>query len=452
VTSTLLRNVEVEGAVVDCLVVDRAIAAVGPDLGGADVTIEGCGGALLPGLADHHLHLFAMAAAASSFDLAGATSYDELASAARASGSLRAVGWDDESLGDLDRGRLDELVGDVPVRVQHRSGALWVLSSAALAELDEAAAPDGAERAASGRLTGKVWRADDWLRTADAGFPDLSDLGHQLASYGVTAVTDATPDLDDAALAALVAAVESRALPQRLHLLGAPEGFRHRDVLVGPRKIVVADHAMPTPDDLIDSIAAAHESGRAVAIHCVSAAALALVIAALSAAGSIRGDRLEHVAVADAAALDELRDLGVVVVTQPSLVARRGDDYLDRHDVREHGDLWRYRSLMLAGIPTVASSDAPYGDPDPWTTIRAARDRRTVAGRVLGETEQVVAEETLAGLLAPVTDPSGPPRRVVAGVPADLALLDEPLKVVLADPASRHVVMTVVDGEVVFPT
>jgi predicted amidohydrolase YtcJ len=449
-SSLLLRDAEVDGAISDCLITADTIAVVGRDLGGSDVVIEGHGGALLPGLADHHLHLFAMAAAPRSVDLSGATSYDAVVEAAGRREEIRAVGWDDERLGDLDRDSLDALTGATPTRVQHRSGAMWALNSAALAELDVAAAPGGAERDGSGRLTGKVWRGDEWLRSDGRGFPDLTDVGRQLASYGVTSVTDATPDLDAAALAALVGAVESGAMPQRVHLLGAAAEFRHPQLTVGPQKIVVGDHALPLPDELAATIARAHDSGRAVAIHCVSRAALAVVIAALSTAEPIRGDRIEHVAVAGEAALPELRDLGVVVVTQPSLVARRGTDYLDRHGQDEHADLWRHRSLMLAGIPTVASSDAPYGDPDPWATIRSARDRRTADDRVLGEAEQVAAGETLAGLLAPVADPAGPPRRVVAGGPADLVLLDVPLAEALRDPSAGHVAATIAAGRLVY--
>lgn len=445
VRSLLFRDVEVDGRRTNVAVVGEVIAAIGADVGRGDVVIDGDGGALLPGLTDHHLHLFAMAAAAGSVDLAGATSYDAVARAARTLDRMRVVGWDDEALGDLDRDRLDAMTGTTPTRVQHRSGALWVLNSAALAELDASSAPDGAERDADGRLTGKVWRADDWLR--GESFPDLAEVGARLASYGITSVTDATPDLDDAAVATVVAAVDAGELPQRVHLLGTTEPVAHPRVSVGPRKLVVADHELPLPDDLAAVIAESHAEHRPVAIHCVSRAALATTIAALRSAGALPGDRIEHCAVADEAALREVAALGVLVVTQPSLVASRGDDYLDRHDPDEHADLWRYRSLQRCGIAVACSSDAPYGDPDPWATMRAARDRRTPSGRVLGESERVDAAAVLAGLLTSPADPAGPPRRVAAGEPADLVLLAVPLDVALTDPTADHVVTTLVGGE-----
>ena len=63
-----MRDVEVEGRRVDVRIENGRIAALGPGLeadAGARV-IEGRGGALLPGLHDHHLHLLAWAAALAS--------------------------------------------------------------------------------------------------------------------------------------------------------------------------------------------------------------------------------------------------------------------------------------------------------------------------------------------------------------------------------------------------
>jgi hypothetical protein len=171
-----------------------------------------------------------------------------------------------------------------PVRVQHRSGALWVLNSAAaaLAGLDTADHP-GVERYGDGRPTGRVWRADTWLRdrlpvTAP---PPLDAIGAQLAAYGVTGLTDATPDLSPSSLTALVSAHGEGALPQRLHLLGAPSGFVSPSgtLASGPYKIVLADSGLPDLDVLAETIRSVHAAGRAVAVHCVSREAFAILLA-----------------------------------------------------------------------------------------------------------------------------------------------------------------------------
>jgi hypothetical protein len=86
------------------------------------------GGALLPGLHDHHLHLMALAAAEGSVRCGPpqVRSAASLASALRAgaggSGWIRGVGYHESVAGPLDRALLDTLAPDRPVRIQHRAG------------------------------------------------------------------------------------------------------------------------------------------------------------------------------------------------------------------------------------------------------------------------------------------------------------------------------------------
>jgi len=451
--AVLLRDVEIDGRMRrDCLVDAGRVVALEPSLQfeGA-VVVEARGAALLPGLADHHLHLFAVAAAQDSVDLADAVDVAGMLAAASTAPGVRAIGWDDIRHGDLDRDRLDEIQPHVPVRVQHRSGSLWVLNTAAL---DQACAqsppPPSAERDTHGRLTGRVWRGDEWVRLSGSE-PDLANVGRTLARFGVTEVTDATPDLDARGVAWLIEATRSGAIPQRVQLLCATAPTRLGERLrVGPQKVVIGDHELPSYGVLRAQVAAARCSGRPVAVHCISYAALALAIAVLDDLGPVRGDRIEHAAEVDSSALAELRRLGVVVVTQPSMLARRGDDYLDRTPTADRPNLWRYRSLLDAGIPTVPSSDAPYGDLDPWATLAAAVGRTTRQGRVVSVDERVPVSAALAGLLTPVAEPGGRSRRVAVGAPADLLLLRTPLGQALHKPNADLVALTMIDGEIIY--
>lgn len=159
--NVLLRDVEVEGRRSDVLLAGGRVAAIGAGLPapvGAEV-VAGGGGALLPGLHDHHLHLLSMAAALDSVDCGpGAVrSPEALAEALRRApggpgGWVRGTGYHEDVAGPLDRHLLDRLVPDRPVRVQHRSGALWMVNSRGLGEvahvLDQS--PD-VERDAHGR-------------------------------------------------------------------------------------------------------------------------------------------------------------------------------------------------------------------------------------------------------------------------------------------------------------
>lgn len=433
---------------------------------GASV-IAGRGGALIPGLHDHHIHLMATAAAARSTMVGPPVVRDApgLARALRAADTdperaagawIRAVGYHESVAGDLDRHALDALVPHRPLRVQHRSGASWMLNSAAIVALglDRVDRP-GIERDAAGRPTGRLHRADRWLREllpADDP-PDLARLGARLAGYGVTGVTDTTPYADPAELEPLATAVASGALPQRVVVTGGPElaGVDPpAGLAAGPVKIVLDDAELPPLDRLCHHLRAAHGHGRSVAVHCVTRVALVLAVAAWDEVGSRAGDRIEHGAVIPPELRAAIARHGITVVTQPGFVAERGDEYRREVDAGDLPHLYPCASLLAAGIPVAASTDAPFTHPDPWRAIAAAGHRTTPGGAALGRHEAVPARRALDLLLGPADRPGGPARRLRPGAPADLCLLDAPLGDALAEPHSAHVAATVIGGALVW--
>jgi predicted amidohydrolase YtcJ len=436
--SLLFRDVEVRGSRVDVRVQDGLISAVGPSLSaGSSSVVDGGGGALLPGLHDHHLHLLSLAASLHSVDCS--TGLAGLA-AAPGTGWVRGVGYHESVAGPLDRHLLDRLVPDRPVRVQHRSGSLWVLNSAALAQvrLDDSADVERAD----GEPNGRLWRYDDRLRPQlPAERPDLAGVVRQLHQFGITGVTDATPDLDDSAIALLTADVAPHI---DLTLLGAPLSA---GVRVGPAKLLLRDHDLPTYDELARLVSRHHDAGRAVAVHCVTRESLLLTLGVLREVGPLHGDRIEHAAVVPPGIAAELAALSLAVVTQPGFLRLRGDDYLRDVAPEDVPCLYPYSSLVAAGVRVAASSDAPYGDLDPWATIRNAATRRSASGVVLGSSEAVTTAVALAGYLSPPDDPGGPARAVVVGAPADLCLLRVGLSQALNDPSARHVHLVTVQGE-----
>jgi predicted amidohydrolase YtcJ len=463
----VLHEVVVDGRHVDVRASGGVIVAIDRRLPArpGDDEIDGRRGALVPGLHDHHIHLLALAAAERSPFVGppAVNDAEELASvlarahAALAPGEwLRAIGYHESVAGALDRWSLDALVGERPVRVQHRSGGAWVLNSRGLALVGVVEATDrvGVERAPDGTPTGRLLGLDRWLRDrlpAPAP-PDLSITGRRLAAYGVTGVTDATPvsAIDD--LAPIAEAARRGDLRQRIIVTGGPRlaGVEMPAPLGrGPVKLVVADYAMPRLDDLARWMRAAHDAGRPVAVHCVTRAGLALALAAWDDAGARPGDRVEHGSVVPPDLRSVVASNGLTVVTNPGFVHERGDRYLAEVDADDLPHLYPCRSLIEAGIPVGGSTDAPFGHPDPWRDVAAAIHRRTATGTPLGVREAVSPERALALFLTPPEAPGGEPRRVEVGAPADLCLLDAPLSHVLEDPSSSHVVATVIAGEVV---
>ena len=483
-------DAEIRGRPARAVRIERGvIVAVGDvatvDRRGAEI-LEAGGGALLPGLHDHHLHLLALAARLASTDLGPSTTPGQADHALRSavggaeSGAwVRVAGFDEHRHGPLDRHRLDRLVGPRPVRVQHRSGLAWIVSTAGLMALgldpgpgEDAGrhdpAPDlrpargkgvetvasivtaGVERRGDGEATGWLLRVDRWLGDRVGRVPpDLAPVGRRLAECGVTGVTETTPVLDEGATQLLVQARGLGSLPQQLMVLGRQdeEGLDGQAEL-GPVKLVADEQVGLDVDHLAGAVREAHGRGRAVAVHCVSRAECVAAVSALVEAGFHPGDRLEHASVLPRE-FDAVLAGRVTVVAQPSFVAERGDHYLGSVDPRDHPDLHRLASLTSAGISLAFGSDAPVATADPWVAIAAARDRRTPSGHVLGAEESLDPSVALAGFLGSAREPGGPLRRVEPGAPADLCLLALPLAEALADPTADGVRATLIDGNLV---
>jgi predicted amidohydrolase YtcJ len=432
----LIARAELDGrAVADVRISDGIVADIGERLlpGPDEEVVDAGGGALLPGLHDHHIHLRALAASYGSVPVGPPMVRDRDAFVATlrradrvaAPGEwLRAVGYHESVAGRLDRHVLDAVVADRPVRVQHRSGELWVLNSSALRQTGIDAGSEG-----------RVWRRDEWLRTVTpAAATDFETLSQRAAVGGVTGFTDADPERTAQDLALFPASVRQRV------------AFMARPPLPGvATKILLDDETLPPVPELAAEFAASHESGRPVAVHCVTRVQLVVTLAALEQAGRHAGDRIEHASVVPPGLIDQLRRLGVTVVTQPNFVAERGDRYLADVEPEEHDNLYRIASLQRAGIPVAGGTDAPFGQPDVWAAMRAAVSRQTSTGQVLGRAERITPDAALRLFLGSATCP-GRARRVAVQAPADLCLMAGSMRDVLAHLTPDLVRLTLVGG------
>ncbi len=394
----------------------------------AEPVFDARGGAVIPGLHDHHVHLRAAAAASASVQVGPAQVQGHaglarvLATAAvGADGWIRAVGYHESAAGPLDRSILDELVTALPLRIQHRSGVLWFLNSAALVAVGLPDHPDGRLRS-----------YDAWSDALARRDTSLGEVSARLLGYGVTGVTDATPDLDAEAIVTLTEAHRHGELHQRVHWLAPGKRILHDDSL--------------DLEELTDWIRLQHNQFGAIAVHCVTVGQLVVTVAALRAAGTRRGDRIEHAAVVPADTIAELAELGVLVVTQPNFVAERGDQYRTDVEPADQPALWRLASLVRAGVRVALSTDLPFGGADPWAAMRAAVHRTSATGVVLNAAERVSATTALTMFLGHPERPDVP-RTIEPGQPGDLCVLSAPPAEVLDALDADLVSATVIAGQ-----
>jgi predicted amidohydrolase YtcJ len=395
--------------------------------------IDAQGGALLPGLHDHHIHLLSFAASLDSVRCGPPTvcSQADLIQTLRDArptdtGWIRGFGYHDSVAGEIDRYWLDRYGPAVPIRIQHRSGRLWILNGAAIDQLPMRIDP-------SGRLYDQDVQLRESLPHAD---PAVGDASKRLAGYGVTRITDMTPSNDNTT-ATLIAALQRRGeLLQHVQLAGTAELET-----LGPTKIHLHESALPTFEDLCSIVSTSHAQERNVAVHCVTEAELVFALAAIREASPRPGDRIEHASVTPPALLEQILELGLTVVTQPNVIAERGDAYLVDVPEHEHPWLYRARGFLNHGIPLTGGTDAPFGHPDPWRAMSAAVTRETANGHVLGPDEALTPEDALALFLDPERDVEGD---------ADLCLLDAPWAVAREDLAAHRVRATIRSGELIY--
>ncbi|AMN45584.1 hypothetical protein ACG33_00385 [Steroidobacter denitrificans] len=466
----LIHNATLQdGTLVDLRIEGPSVAAIETHLPPrpGEILLDAGGGVLLPGLHDHHLHLMALATSLESLrcgppHVSTAQELEhrlvEHAAIPIEPGQdwIRGIGYHESVAGEIDRDWLDRVVPSRPVRVQHRSGRLWIINSPGLERLCSSStattlrqAPPAAELA-----TGRILDADLWLRDRLGGrAPSLRRASTLLASYGITGVTDASARNTWCDYEHFIDIVARDELLQRLIVMGdASLDAAQSTAFVqrGPTKIYLREAALPTVEQLFASIAHSHAADRAVAIHCVTETEVVFASTAFAEVGSRPGDRIEHASIAPPEVIALLADQGLTVVTQPNFIRERGDTYLTDVPARDRAWLYRGRGFIDAGIHLAAGTDAPLGEPNPWLAMQAAVDRRTLGGKMLGEDEALSPEEALSLFSGDPLAPGSGGHRIAPGSTADFCVLDRPWTVAKKNLAATRVIATIRAGHLIW--
>jgi predicted amidohydrolase YtcJ len=393
---------------------------------------------ILPGLADGHIHLAGWAALGDGLDLGEATDLTEVSELIVAHAARRGrgepiigSGLDDTRLveGRLpDRYELDRMETTRPVLIYRHCSHVAVANSAALVLAGigpDTSPPSGGsfDRTSRGEPSGILRESAIGMvsRVLEPLVPTpsahtLLAAAHRLVSLGITRIdamaAAGTPlwcgtgkeldgligiaaelPLDVSVYVITTQPTELRRSAERIHTAGGRlrfggwKGFAdgslggHTAALRQPYAdrggvgMVLLDEERERT--LIDASLAA---GGGAALHAIGDRANDLVLdlfESLIVAGADPGRlRVEHASMLDGAAIERFATLGITASVQPSFVssdgpwvgARVGDRLATVHP---------FTSMLAAGIPLRAGSDAPVEHPDPWRAMASARAHAT---------------------------------------------------------------------------
>ncbi len=463
------------------------------------------GATVAPGFIDCHLHFLEAASVAAGLDLSGETSLARMLDLLRdyASGAppgewVKAFGCDEaqtvEGRGPS-RDELDRAVPRNPLRLRHQTlHASW-LNSRGIEALGlatgAAALPAGARalRDLNGNLSGLVVGMEEWLsrRIPRVSLDDLEararTFSSALARAGVTSFTDAGAGNGMEELRLFAGLARVGAIRQRIGMMIGAEhleeairaGLSTREEMVAlrgvkfmPAPIVRARSGKqadePTRELWISWAERAQRMGLPCAFHATEVEELETALGVIEGVQSRVGAttlsgpdkaatlrfRIEHASLIPPNYLERLLACGAWVVSNPGFLYFRGRKYAAEPGLLPY--LFPLRSLVDAGVPVAAGTDAPVTPTPPLAAICAAATRRDIRGEELCTRQALSVEEALSLFTTRAAQLSGSGGGELAqGKAADLVVLDaNPLDVQPEKLRHLRVRMTIVGGEVIY--
>ncbi len=478
------------------------IRTVGDDgevlsLSGPGMQVMDCEGrTVVPGFNDAHCHPVALAAAYLAVDCGPGSvrSIAEIREAIRQRAGrtplgrwIRGTGYNEFYLAEKrhpNRGDLDAVSPEHPVKLTHRSGHACVLNSRAMellgisAQMEE---PEGAmmERDLdTGEPNGLLFEMNTFV---DRAIPPLADdeleagvglANGDLLAAGITSLQDASWNNGCGRWRLLRRLKQDGKLLPRISMMTGADAPGERETLaretlpghlqLGPVKIILqaATGLLSPPQGELNSLVLEmHRRGLQLAFHADEANTLEAALTALEQALSQapRRDhrhRIEHCSVCPPALMERLKNTGAMVVTQPPFIHYSGERYLATVPPCDLPWLYAIGSLRANGIRVAASSDAPVVPFQPLVGIGAAVTRKAASGQDLLPHEAVTPLEaleayTIDAAYASFNDPDK--GSIAPGKLADLVILSQDPAAVPTDQIKDiRVMATILDGRIVW--
>jgi len=466
---------------------------------GARTRVVACQGkTIVPGFNDAHCHPIGLAAGLLSVDCGPSSvrSIVELQAQIRQRAKqtpkgkwIRAVGYNEFYLAEKrhpNRWDLDKAAPHHPVKLSHRSGHACVLNSLALKLLgiseETPEPPDGIiERdLETGEPNGLLFEMNPHVEKLT---PPLSEeemergiglANEEIISRGITSLQDATWSDSLKRWQILRGLKEREKLVSRVSMMigideleefkqrGLSTGSGDSQLRLGGVKVILqttTGSLNPPQEELDQLVSKAHKAGFQLALHVVEENTVEAAITALEYALSQipkpdHRHRLEHCSVCPPHLVQRLKDIKAIVVTQPPFIYYSGERYLATMPQDDLRWLYPIGSLLSSGLRVAASSDSPVAGLNPLVGIYAAVTRAAETGQTLLPQEGISRLEALKMYTLEAAYASfeeGVKGCLTPGRLADLVVLsDDPTKVPPEEIKEIEVVMTIVDGKVVW--
>jgi predicted amidohydrolase YtcJ len=429
---------------------------------------------------------------------------------------VRGFGYNQNKLAERrhpTRWELDAVSPYTPVFLSHVSGHMAVVNSAALALAQitrDTPDPEGGviERDAEGEPTGLLKEtAQELVRQVIPPYSfemakrALAVAGQRLAALGITSAQDAwagwtVPEEFRAyqEVTFVGANHDSPLLPQRVRLMpdvesmpvrgagynfgfGLYSGFGSERLRLGAIKIFLdgsligktAALTRPYANDpstrgflvkseekIREQVQLAHHSGWQVAMHAIGDRAIEVALdaieAVMGAEAARHRPRIEHCGILRRDLIERIRQLGVVIVTQPQFIFELGDGF--RETLGEERLQLAYPFASLRDLHVAFSSDQPVVNGAPLLGIQAAVMERTSGGAPYVPGEAITIEEGLKWYTlgaAYSTFEENEKGSLAPGKWADFVVLSRDLTQTPAEALSEiEVLKTVIGGEIVW--
>lgn len=209
-------------------------------------------------------------------------------------------------------------------------------------------------------------------------------------------------------------------------------------------------------DDVVEKV---HNAGMSMTAHAVGDLAVEMIVNSIEKSQKVnpRVDarhRIEHCGLVDEELLVRIKDLGIIPIANPGFIERNGKDYNVYYGDRVNY-MFPLKSFLDMNIPCAIGSDAPVVSENPMKGLYGALNRCDgVTGESVGENQKIDLLEAIKMYTyngAYATFDENIKGSIEVGKLADLVVLSNNLlDESLGDIRNVNVVITIVDGEIVY--